>query len=230
MLYTAFILGLVSSLHCVGMCGPIALMLPYGQVNRWQILRETMTYNIGRVLTYSVQGLLFGFLGKGLALAGFQQSLSVLFGFIFIVMALFSMRYVKNKSFQFIQSFDFLSRFETQIRGAFSRLLKNKNAFFLLGMLNGVLPCGIVWWAIAASMLTFNPIFSAQYMLLFGLGTMPLMLATVMASGYIKKSFVRRFYAFIPVYQLLLGAFFVWRAYAIDPSVFWIFRSVPMCH
>jgi uncharacterized protein len=227
MLYSAFILGLVSSLHCVGMCGPIALMLPYGQVNRWQILRETLTYNIGRVLTYSVQGLLFGFLGKGLALAGFQQSLSILFGLIFIVMALFSMSYVKNRG---IQTIRFFQSFETKIRLTFSRLLKNKNAFFLLGMLNGVLPCGIVWWAIAASMLTFNPIFSATYMLLFGLGTMPLMLATVMASGYIKKSFVRRFYAFIPVYQLLLGAFFVWRAYVVDPSVFWIFRSAPMCH
>ncbi len=226
MLYSAFILGLVSSLHCVGMCGPIALMLPYGQTNRWQILRETMTYNMGRVLTYSVQGLLFGFLGKGLALAGFQQSLSVLFGIFFIVIALFSIFY-KNKN---LFGFDNFTNLSMPIKRLFSRLLKNKNAFFLLGVANGMLPCGIVWWAIAASMLTFNPIFSAEYMLLFGLGTMPLMLATVVSSRFIKKAFVRKFYSFIPVYQLLLGIFFIWRAYMIDPSVFSVFRSVPMCH
>jgi uncharacterized protein len=230
MFYSAFILGLVSSLHCVGMCGPIVLMLPYGQSNRWQILKETLTYNTGRVLTYALQGLLFGFLGQGLALAGFQQSLSVLFGLMFIVMALFSMNYVKINSSRYIQKIRLFQSFETRIRRSFSRLIKNKNAFFLLGMLNGVLPCGVVWWAIAASMLTFNPIFSAQYMLVFGLGTMPLMLATVMASHYIKRSFVQKFRVFIPVYQLLLGAFFVWRAYAIDPSIFWIFKSAPMCH
>jgi uncharacterized protein len=230
MFYSAFILGLVSSLHCVGMCVPIVLMLPYGQSNRWQILKETLTYNTGRVSAYALQGLLFGFLGKGLALAGFQQSLSVLFGLIFIVMALFSVNYVKISSRRYFQKIAFFQNFETKIRRVFSRLIKNKNAFFLLGMLNGVLPCGIVWWAIAASMLTFNPIFSAQYMLLFGLGTMPLMLATVMASHYVNRSFVQKFRVFIPAYQLLLGAFFLWRAYAIDPSIFWIFKSAPMCH
>jgi uncharacterized protein len=226
MLYSAFILGLISSIHCVGMCGPIALVLPYQKDNRWQIAKETMTYNIGRVMTYTLMGLLFGYLGKGLALVGFQQSLSVLFGFIFIIIALISIFYNKNKTY-YVSPFQ---RLEQTIRIYFNRFLKHKNAFFVLGMLNGLMPCGIVWWAIAASILTFNPAYSAVYMFLFGIGTMPLMLATVLGSRYIKKPFVRKFYAFIPVYQLLLGVFLLWRAYMTDPSVFWMFRSVPMCH
>ena len=88
MLLSALILGLISSLHCVGMCGPIALMLPYS--DKQKILKETLTYNVGRVTIYSVMGLLFGFLSRGLVVIGFQQSLSVLFGFTLILMAIFS--------------------------------------------------------------------------------------------------------------------------------------------
>jgi uncharacterized protein len=226
MLYSAFILGLISSIHCVGMCGPIALILPYQKDNRWQRVKETVTYNIGRVMTYTLLGLLFGYLGKGLALVGLQQSLSVLFGILFILIASLSIFYAKNKHLYLLP----IQKVETTIRTYFNRFLKQKNTFFVLGMLNGLLPCGIVWWAIAASILTFNPAYSAFYMFLFGIGTMPLMLVTVLASSYIKKPFVRKFYTFIPVYQLLLGFFLLWRAYQIDPSVFWAFSDAPMCH
>ncbi len=226
MLYSAFILGLISSLHCVGMCGPIALMLPYTEGGKARLIRETLTYNLGRVMIYALLGLLFGYLGKGLATIGIQQSLSVLFGFIFITIALISIFYKKN-ILTIIENKSFLKK---PIKIIFNRFLKNKNAHFLLGMANGLLPCGIVWWALAASMLTFNPSQSAVYMLLFGIGTMPLMMATVVAGRYINKSVFRRFASFIPIYQLLLGIFFIWRAYAIDPSVFWVFRSAPMCH
>jgi uncharacterized protein len=226
MVYSAFILGLISSLHCVGMCGPIALMLPYTEGVRMRILKETMTYNLGRVLTYSILGLLFGYLGKGLALVGLQQSLSIFFGLIFIVIALLSIFYKKN----LLLNIEKITVLSVPIKNIFSRFIKNKNAHFVLGMANGLLPCGIVWWALAASMLTFNPVYSAQYMLFFGLGTMPLMMATVLVSKVINKSFVRQLYGYIPVYQLILGVFFIWRAYSVDPSVFWVFRDAPICH
>ena len=198
MLYSALILGLVSSLHCVGMCGPIVLMLPYNSTARWRVFFETLTYNFGRIITYSFLGLLFGLLGKGLAVVGFSQILSALFGFIFIGLAL-----KKNG----LQSLDaFLNRhFSQKIRKTFAQFLKNKSGFFALGILNGLMPCGIVYWAIAASLITFNPIQGAAYMFIFGLGTLPLMLATVLASRTFHRSAVRRFYKFMPVYQFLLG-------------------------
>lgn len=224
MLYgSAFILGLISSLHCVGMCGPIALMLPYS--NKAQILKETLTYNIGRVAMYSLQGLLFGFLSRGLAVIGFQQSLSVLFGLILIVFAIFSFN-VENK----IANFFIFKYLNKKVHEAFSKILKNKNGFFLLGALNGVLPCGIVYWAIAASMLTFDAAGGALYMLIFGAGTMPLMVGTVVAGNYLKKSALRTFYQFIPFYQFALGVFLIWRAYNVDPSVFWMLTPAPTCH
>lgn len=75
MLYSALVLGLVSSLHCVGMCAPLMLALPF---DKTKLVFRLVSYHIGRSFTYAVLGLLFGFVGKGLAVAGFQQSLSVL--------------------------------------------------------------------------------------------------------------------------------------------------------
>ncbi len=223
MLLSAFLLGLISSLHCVGMCGPIALMLPYS--DKQKILKETWTYNVGRVTIYSVMGLLFGFLSRGLAVIGFQQSLSVLFGFTLILFAIFSFN-AENR----IANLPLFKYFTKKVRLGFSTVLKQKNGFFLLGALNGLLPCGIVYWAIAASMLTFDAFGGALYLLVFGLGTMPLMLATVMAGNYFKKSIIRKAYRFVPVYQFGLGVFLIWRAYSIDPSVFWRLTPAPFCH
>lgn len=223
MLYTALILGLVSSLHCVGMCGPIALMLPYTEGVRWRVFFETLTYNVGRILTYTFLGLLFGFLGKGLAVVGFSQVLSVLFGLIFIGLAL------KKNGLEGIDQY-LNQHYAQKIRKAFSRFLKNKSGFFILGVLNGLLPCGIVYWAIAASLMTFNPVQGAAYMFIFGAGTLPLMLATVLASRSFHRSAIRRFYRFIPVYQFALGVFLIYRAYMVDPSVFWMLTPAPMCH
>jgi sulfite exporter TauE/SafE len=93
-----------------------------------------------------------------------------------------------------------------------------------------VLPCGIVYWAIAASMLTFDAAGGSLYMLIFGLGTMPLMVGTVVAGNYLKKSALRRFYRFVPFYQFALGVFLIWRAYNVDPSVFWMLTPAPTCH
>lgn len=225
MLWSAFILGLFSSVHCVGMCGPIVLMLPYSQETRRKILVETLTYHIGRVAIYSVMGLLFGFLGRGLALAGLQQSLSVLFGLLLIVLAIFSYNF-ENR----IASISIFKKISDTVRMGYSRLLKKKNAHFWLGMLNGLLPCGMVYWAIAASMLTFSLTQGSLYMLLFGLGTMPLLIGSVMASSFFKKQIIKKFYQLVPVYQFSLGVFLIWRAYAIDPSVFNYLTPAPMCH
>ena len=225
MLWTAFILGLFSSVHCVGMCGPIVLMLPYSQETRRKMLVETFTYHLGRVTIYSILGLLFGFLGRGLALAGLQQSLSVLFGVLLMVLAVFSYNY-ENR----LASIGIFKKANEQVRRGFSYFLKKKNAHFILGMLNGLLPCGMVYWAIAASMLTFSLTKGALYMALFGLGTMPLLIGTLVASSFFKKQAIRQFYQLVPFYQFALGVFLIWRAYAIDPSVLDYLSPVPVCH
>ena len=84
MLYTAFIFGLISSFHCIGMCGPIAMMLPVDRNNQAKKTLQIITYHIGRLSAYATIGLLFGLLGRGFFLAGMQQKLSIFIGIAMI--------------------------------------------------------------------------------------------------------------------------------------------------
>ena len=88
MLFSAFFLGLISSLHCVGMCGPIAMMLPVDRQNEAKKVTQIMTYHFGRLTAYASIGLIFGLLGRGFFLAGLQQKMSIIIGVIMIVVVL----------------------------------------------------------------------------------------------------------------------------------------------
>jgi uncharacterized protein len=79
-------------------------------------------------------------------------------------------------------------------------------------------------------LLTFDLWQGAAYMFLFGIGTMPLMLGAVLLKSVFHRRYFERFYQIIPVYQLGLGVFLMWRAFQIDPSVFYLLSPVPMCH
>ena len=100
MLYTALIFGLVSSLHCIGMCGPIAMMLPVDRQNPTKKAIQILLYHAGRLTAYATLGLLFGLLGKGLYLAGLQQRFSVVLGILMILIALIPEKiFVKSVSY-----------------------------------------------------------------------------------------------------------------------------------
>jgi uncharacterized protein len=88
MLYTALLLGLLGSFHCVGMCGPIAFMLPVSRDNKLKKIFQIFLYHIGRLLAYSTIGLAFGVVGKSLNLFGFQQQLSIFIGALMILIIL----------------------------------------------------------------------------------------------------------------------------------------------
>ena len=184
MLYAAFLLGLVSSLHCVGMCAPITLALPY---NRDKVAIQVLTYNFGRVLTYSLLGLIFGLLGEGLTVVGFQKTFSIFFGSVFIVLALTSL--IKNREF----NLNFNNTASKFIRQSFGKVLRWRGAYFWLGMLNGFLPCGIVYWAIASSLMTFSALQGALFMLIFGIGTVPLMLGAVLFKNRVVEKLQKNF-------------------------------------
>ena len=89
-LWTAFSIGLLGSLHCIGMCGPIAFALPLNRQNNFQASLGGLTYNLGRLLTYFLLGSLFGVLGFGFALAGAQQWISIVVGVFMISTVIYS--------------------------------------------------------------------------------------------------------------------------------------------
>ena len=88
MLVSAFVLGLLGSFHCVGMCGPIAFMLPVDRSNKLKKISQITLYHIGRLLAYGIIGLIFGIVGKGLYIFGMQQQLSIIIGILMIVVVL----------------------------------------------------------------------------------------------------------------------------------------------
>lgn len=185
MLYSALLVGLLGSIHCLGMCGPIALALPMKGKNPSQRMYGRLLYNGGRILTYALLGLVMGSLGWGLAFSTSQQSLSIATGVVLVVIWLMPAQISSH-----ISPLGPIARFSSRIKGKFSALLKARSyqALFLLGLLNGLLPCGLVYVALAGAAVTGNAFQGMAYMALFGLGTLPMMLAVSLASQWISVS------------------------------------------
>ncbi len=208
MLYSAFILGLLGSLHCLGMCGPIAFMLPVNHKNRWQGTLQTVIYHSGRILAYGIIGTIFGLLGRGLNLFGTQQKLSILIGITMILIVL-----IPFHRFNRLQ----LTRPIYQLTGFLKNSLGNSlkkrtpDAFFSIGFLNGFLPCGLVYMAVLGATAMAGPVEGFLYMAIFGLGTIPLMTVAVFFSSMIKSSFKNRIRRLIPVFVVIIGLLFILR-------------------
>ncbi len=208
MLLTAIVFGLLGSFHCIGMCGPIAFMLPVDRTNNAKRITQIFVYHLGRIFTYGLLGLLFGFLGKGFYLFGFQQYLSIIIGFLMILMVV-----LPKKT---INKFSITKPIYKLLSGVKNRLgkeLKKKriDTFFTIGFLNGFLPCGLVYMAIFASIATGNVIEGSFYMMLFGLGTIPLMTAFVYLGNFATGLVRKRIQQFIPVAVVVIAVLFILR-------------------
>ncbi len=185
-LIAALSLGLLGSFHCVGMCGPIALALPVHQLSPFKKITAMFSYNFGRAVTYSVIGLLFGAIGKGFSIFSLQQILSVVLGSIILLSVLLPSHIIKQ--FSFTNKFYLVFNY---VKSKIGRLIQNKSAgsLFLIGLLNGLLPCGMVYIALAGAMATGNELKGALFMAVFGLGTFPLMLSLTWFSDLISIKF-----------------------------------------
>jgi uncharacterized protein len=193
---TAFLLGLLGSFHCIGMCGPIALVLPLNKNDATQKFVGALLYNVGRMVTYACFGLVFGVIGKSVAFFGYQQWLSITVGVaILIVLAL------PKKYIGFTQSTT-ITKWMYNLRGYLQTLLTKKsyNSLFFIGLLNGLLPCGLVYMAAAGAIANANLVGSILFMAFFGLGTLPAMWGIAFFGNYISmgvRQKIKKAYPFI---------------------------------
>lgn len=199
----ALFTGLASSFHCIGMCGPIALALPVGGLNKQKSFAAKVLYNLGRVITYSILGFIFGLMGKQLFIVGLQQNLSILIG-VFILIVLLPRKLFKV---------NFNNKITNFISKTSQSFWKNKTAksFLTLGILNGLLPCGMVYIALAGAASTASGISGAMFMAIFGIATMPVMLSINYLPTFLTLKVRKKITKFLPVYSLLLGIFFIIR-------------------
>ncbi len=201
------IIGLLGSFHCMGMCGPIALSLPVKE-HSWQTrVISGVLYNSGRIFTYVVLGLIFGLLGLGIHIWGIQQWVSIGAGSLMIISVGFPVLFHGAR----------LTGPLDQVVNGFRRLFGRFFGFrsylsvWMIGLLNGFLPCGLVYIALAGALVSVSPLTGALYMVVFGLGTLPALLAVSLLGNAIGMAFRRKIQKLIPFLILLIGILFVLR-------------------
>ena len=217
MLYTAFIFGLISSLHCIGMCGPIAMMLPVDRTNQAKKTLQIFTYHLGRLSAYGTIGFLFGLLGKGFSIAGIQQELSIFLGVAMIIIVLVPERFFMNYNFS-RPIFTVISKIKTSLGSQFKN--KSYQSLFTIGVLNGFLPCGMVYAALAGAISTTNSIEGGLFMAFFGLGTLPLLLTATVAGRSFSFSIRSKMKVVQPILLTLAGLLLLQRGLHLDLSLF----------
>ena len=206
----AFFIGLFGSVHCIGMCGPLAFAVPSINNKWWLIVADKVLYNTGRVVTYSFLGLLIGFVGRQLWLSGLQQGVSVTSGLL-IIMAGFS-RLFKVR----MKNNPVMSKLLSPVNRLLGYALQQRAGHFVIGLLNGFLPCGFVYLALVGAVNTSSPLASAQFMFWFGAGTFPLMLLATISSGFVGPVVRRRINNVMPYLMVCLGFWFILRGLNLD--------------
>jgi sulfite exporter TauE/SafE len=207
-LWTALILGLAGSLHCAGMCGPLALAIPTASTTRTGFVAGRLAYNLGRMLTYCLLGVVFGLLGRTLLLAGIQRWVSILLG-LALLLGLVSSR--KLSLWQPVIAL------VGQLKSHMSVLIRTRSlvAQVLLGLLNGLLPCGLVYVACAGATATGSLSSGVVYMAAFGLGTVPMMLGIGLTGRLIPTALRLQLRKAIPASVLLLASLLILRGLSL---------------
>lgn len=201
-------LGFLGSLHCVGMCGPIALALPLHSKNKLSFYSGRILYNFGRVITYSIIGLIIGLIGQKINLAGYQQIVSVALGAIILIAVLVPSRiknyFIRLKPIQLITQ-----KLQSSIGVLFGR--GSQGSLLAIGVLNGFLPCGFVYVALAGAVALGSIEKSTLFMALFGIGTIPAMFSASVVTKLFGQNFRSKIHHAIPVFASVLAVIFILR-------------------
>lgn len=204
----AFMVGIVGSFHCVGMCGPLALALPLSNNSFTAKITGAFIYNAGRIITYAVFGLLFGLIGQTAALFGFQQWLSVVTGTLILLFILVPKKY-KMQAVAANYTNGYFAKIRMQLGRLFSQ--KNNASLFVIGLLNGLLPCGLVYMAVAGAIAAGSMAASILFMAAFGLGTLPVMWSIAFFGNYMGISLRQKIRRVYPYMMALMACLLILR-------------------
>jgi uncharacterized protein len=205
----AFFTGLFGSLHCISMCGPLMLALPFSRESLWISVLQRFLYQAGRVLMYGFLGLILGLLGKGFSLLGLQQVLSLLTGTLLLIAGInhfVKVRTTRNKLVS--------SKLIGQLTRLLGKYLSKPYGAFVAGSLNGLLPCGLTYIALAQAINLNTAFESSRSMLFFGLGTLPLIFLTALSPLFFRK--FKTPGMLVPILFIIAGSFLMARGLNIE--------------
>lgn len=211
-LYLGLSLGIVSSFHCLGMCGPIALAVPHRNNNKLSLLLDTFLYNTGRAITYAIMGALIGLIGESISFAGYQEIISIISGILLLLIVI-----MPKKLYNKIVSISAIDKSSLWFRDKFNKILskQTKSSLFGFGLVNGWLPCGVVYAALAASLAGGGVLESSLFMFLFGLGTIPMMGSIFYFKSMITGGFREKINKVIPVALAIVAVMMIMRGMAL---------------
>jgi sulfite exporter TauE/SafE len=204
----ALILGIIGSLHCMGMCGPISIAANMGTGSGTQRIARGLLYQSGRVGMYALLGLMVGLVGERLAVLGIQRWVSIAAG-VLVIVAMALPAALRQR----LDPTTLLGRYFLRLKGHFNGLMRSRSiaAPLGLGALNGLLPCGMVYMALAGAIAVGSTWGSAAYMAVFGLGTLPTLFAIYLAADLISMGHRRLMVRVWPYAIALVGALFILR-------------------
>lgn len=208
LIISAIGLGFASGFHCIGMCGPIAISMGLTKNQKANFYLQNLTYQFGRIFTYSLLGAVLGIIGQSFEFAGFQSYLSILVGVLLVTMAVFSFG-----GKDFASRIPMISKALLKVKINLGKILQKPDykSRFTTGILNGLLPCGMVYMALTASLAAGGIWQSSFFMFLFGIGTLPFMFAVVFIGNFLTATLRVKILNIIPVLMIGLGALFILR-------------------
>jgi sulfite exporter TauE/SafE len=213
------------------MCGPLAFaLLPGIKEKSSRNFLRTIGYNSGRVVSYTMLGLIMGLIGGFVNISGLQKPMAILMGVILILLFFMSMD-IESMLFKSSRYRNVFSKYRTFLSATVAKFSANNS--LLMGMLNGFVPCGLVYLALAGAMTSGGVLNGATFMLFFGLGTFPTMFALLSSYSFLGLKQRRKMKYFFSYLQLFVGVFLIYRGLAIDiPAnleLLWSMGKV-MCH
>lgn len=207
----AFFMGLLGSLHCAAMCGPLVLALPSSGVSQRKALLNKLVYHIGRLMTYGLLGLLIASVGNAISFRGWQQGVSVGTGLLLLLAGVFM--FAGKYSTYLIQQ---QQRILAPLIKRMGYWLFRPGGNLFAGMINGLLPCGMVYMALAGA-LSANSVWNGGFfMLFFGLGTLPMMLSIAVFGNFVRRYFRFNMATWLPAMFVLMGCWFLLRGANLD--------------
>lgn len=205
---SGLVLGFLTSFHCIGMCGPIAIALPLHGTSKMQKLFGGILYNFGRTTTYVIFGFILGLFGQGLGALGFQRWVSIIAGSLMIITVISPSLFKSNFNTSGILN-SLLSLVKIALKKLFST--RSFGSLYLIGLINGLLPCGPLYMAFIISTGTGHAITSAIFMLMFGLGTIPLLFSITVLGNFISIPIRNKMNNLFPVLIVIIGVLFILR-------------------
>jgi sulfite exporter TauE/SafE len=204
-----FLMGLIGSVHCIGMCGPLVMALPIAQQTNFQKWQSILLYHAGKISSYTILGILLGLFGSQLPLYGVQENLSMVMGSIMLLYVVYVF-VIKPKFIHRFLQFNLLYTFIVKKMGQLFRS-KNRAVFYFIGILNGLLPCGMIYVALTSALATQNILQGGLIMTFFGIGTMPALIMIAIGGQYFSITIRKKIQNLLPIFIFTVGVLLILR-------------------